>query len=178
MMLSKLQELGLQVTMEEVIANLDRPLEIDETIGRPHIAALLLKKGYVTSIRDAFDRYLGREGAAYVNPPRIHPEEAIDWIHQAHGAAVLAHPGLYGDDPLVLELVRYGLDGIEAFHTDHSPEQESKYEALAKEHELIVTGGSDYHGERGGEVFHGPIGHRTVDIHAVEELKARKRGLQ
>lgn len=175
MLIRRLQELGLQITMEEVIDNLERPLRDNESVGRPHIAALMVKKGYVDSMEQAFERYLGKNGAAYVNPPRIRPEEAIRWIKEAGGAAVLAHPGLYDDDALVRELIDAGLDGLEAYHSDHAPEVEAKYAALAAQYGLIVTAGSDFHGERHGRVFHGPIGARTVDCAVIEQLRKRRK---
>jgi hypothetical protein len=174
MMMERLRELGMNVSMEEVVAELGRPLQDDESVGRPHIAALLVRKGYVGSVQEAFDRYLARGKAAYVNPPRIHPREAIEWIHDAGGTAVLAHPGLYCNDSLVLELIQAGLDGIEAYHSDHSPGDESRYESLARKHHLIVTAGSDFHGERNGHIFHAPIGSRTVSVAVIEALQKRR----
>ncbi|GIP39800.1 PHP-like protein [Paenibacillus sp. J31TS4] len=174
MMIARLNELGLAVTMEEVLAGVSKTRP-DETIGRPHIAQALIAKGYVSSMEEAFERYLGKTGVAYVNPPRIHPSEAIRWIHEAGGTAVLAHPGLYHDDPLVDELIGEGLDGIEAYHSDHTPEDEAKYASLANRHGLLVTAGSDYHGERHGQVFHGPIGNRRIAEDVVEKLLERRR---
>jgi predicted metal-dependent phosphoesterase TrpH len=181
MIIDKLRELGMDVSMEEVIDRLDRTLDIGETIGRPHIATLLLGKGYVASIKEAFDRYLGSHGAAYVNLPRITPQQAITWIREAGGCAVLAHPGLYGNDDLVSHLIASGLDGIEAYHSDHTLEQEKRYVDLAVRHRIIVTGGSDFHGERGGAEYHGPIGNRTVDyssVHMLKQLSARERNFE
>ncbi|GIP32928.1 PHP domain-containing protein [Paenibacillus sp. J2TS4] len=173
-MLEKLRELGLDVSLEEVIANASKDRGKDETIGRPHIAELLVSKGYVQSMEEAFDKYLGTGGAAYVNPPRIGPKEAIDWIHEAGGAAVLAHPGIYRNDELVEEIIRYGLDGIEACHSDHSPAEEEKYRELAARYHLAVTAGSDFHGERHGQVFHGPIGNRKAEWSVLESLQKRR----
>jgi len=171
LMLEKLRSLGVKITIEEVLETRMREHRPDETVGRPHIADVLMKKGYAASLEDAFAKYLGKQGAAYVNPPRISPEEAIQWIHEAGGAAVLAHPGLYKDDPLVETLISSGLDGIEAYHSDHSPEEGEKYRALAERHGLIVTAGSDFHGERNGKVFHAPLGSRKVDVKVIDQLR-------
>jgi predicted metal-dependent phosphoesterase TrpH len=171
MIIDKLKELGMGITMQEVVDRLERPLRVGETVGRPHIASLLLAKGYVGSIKEAFDRFLGSGGAAYVNPPRITPQQAIEWIRESGGCAVLAHPGLYGNDNLVTDLIAHGLDGIEAYHSDHTLEQEKVYVDLAVKHRLIVTGGSDFHGERGGAEYHGPIGNRTVGYASVRQLQ-------
>ncbi|MEK3722080.1 PHP domain-containing protein [Paenibacillus sp. FSL H8-0034] len=177
MMLEKLNELGVPLTMEEVRASLQASKKVDETLGRPHIADAMLRKGHVGSIAEAFDRFLGKDGAAYVNPPRIEPATAIDWILDAGGVPVLAHPGLYGQDQLIGELVESGLAGIEVYHADHTVEQEQHYLSIAKQYQLIVTAGSDFHGERGGVVFHSPIGSKKIAISVVQQLFEAKRKL-
>jgi 3',5'-nucleoside bisphosphate phosphatase len=177
MILQRLAELGISVTMQDVLDSLKTVKKQDETIGRPHIAEALVRKGYVRDMQEAFDRYLASGAAAYVNPPRIDPATGIAWILEAGGVPVLAHPGLYGQDELIGELAAVGLVGVEAFHSDHSPEQERHYEQLAARHGLLVTAGSDYHGSRNGVVFHAPIGARTVDVRVVQQLYER-RGVQ
>jgi 3',5'-nucleoside bisphosphate phosphatase len=174
MLIERLQQLGVNITLAEVLSEVKEVKSEEDTVGRPHIAAVLMKKGYVASISEAFERYLGKEGSAYVNPPRIHPKTAIEWIHEAGGSAVLAHPGLYGDDNLVAELIQAGLDGIEVYHSDHTPEDEARYLRIARENGLIITAGSDFHGERGGEVFHAPIGTRRVETSVLASLKKRE----
>lgn len=178
MMLEKLRGLGVDITMDEVLSQRNREHRSDETVGRPHIAEVLIRKGYAGSLEEAFAKYLGKNGAAYVNPPRIGPEEAIRWIHEAGGAAVLAHPGLYQDDRLVEELIQSGLDGIEADHSDHSPEDAEKYRALAERYGLLATAGSDFHGMRGGQVFHAPLGSRKTDVQVVERLRQVSRTIR
>jgi predicted metal-dependent phosphoesterase TrpH len=175
MMLERLRQLGLDITMEEVLREVEATKSEGDTVGRPHIAAILLKKGYVASISEAFERFLGKDGQAYVNPPRIEPAAAVAWIHEAGGSAVLAHPGIYHDDALVEQIIRGGIDGIEVYHSDHSPADEARYLALAERHGLLFTAGSDFHGERGGEVFHAPIGARRVSTDVLKRLQ-RKRG--
>ena len=101
MIIARLQELGIEITMEEVLKEVANVKRKGDTVGRPHIAAVLLNKGYVSTITEAFDRYLATGAAAYANPPRIEPATAITWIHEAGGRAVLAHPGIYHDDALV-----------------------------------------------------------------------------
>lgn len=172
MMVQKLAELGIPISMEEVLARQSGKGESNGSIGRPHIAEVLVDKGVVSSMDEAFKRYLGKRGAAYVSPPRIHPEEAVRWIHEAGGAAVLAHPGLYGDDELVRQLVKdAGLDGIETDHADHSPEEAAKYGELAAMYGLVTTAGSDYHGYRNGAVFHAPLGSKKAPLSVAERLK-------
>lgn len=170
--IDKLQELGIELTMKEVIEGLGRPLEPDESIGRPHIADALVLKGYALHLRDAFDRYLAQGAAAYVPQPQIHPKEACEWIREAGGVPVLAHPGLYGDDALVREVIEASaFKGIEVYHSDHGVQDEARYLAMAKEYGFIVTAGSDYHGVRQGQVFHGDIGSRQVPIEVLEQLR-------
>lgn len=173
MMIERLNELGMEITMAEVTSRFHVSGRTDDTVGRPHIADVLIAKGYASSLRDAFDRYLGEGGAAYVNPPRIRPETAIQWIHEAGGAAVLAHPGLYKQDDLVAEMAGDGLDGIEADHSDHSPEEVEHYRRMAEQAGLLVTAGSDYHGERNGTVFHGPLGSRRIGMEVVRALETK-----
>ncbi|MCK6075612.1 PHP domain-containing protein [Paenibacillus silvae] len=172
-MIAKLQELGLDITWQEVLDELGRPLEPDESVGRPHMADVLVKKGYAADMRDAFDQYLAEGKPGFVSVPRVAPKDACVWIREAGGAAVIAHPGIYGNDELVRQIIMDAKpDGIEVFHSDHGPEEEQRYLELAREFDLIVTGGSDYHGERQGVVFHGDLGSKTVAMEVVEQLRA------
>ncbi|WP_048602666.1 PHP domain-containing protein [Rubeoparvulum massiliense] len=171
MMIARLQELGISITLEEVVAQKGS----SSNIGRPHMAQLLIEKGIVSSMPQAFKEYLGVGGKAYVTPPRIRPEEAIQMIHAAGGVAVLAHPGLYGKPELIPRLVEAGLDGIEIWHSDHNRSTETEYLQLAEEYGLLTTAGSDFHGERHGEVFHGDIGSKKIDETVVEQIQALAR---
>lgn len=115
------------------------------SIGRAHIARALVKTGAFNTVRDAFEKMLGKGKPAYV--PRYLPEvdEVIEVIHLAGGKAVLAHPGLVGDDELVEELCKK-LDGLEVYYPCHKPSEIQHYFFLAKKYNLPVTGGSDFHG--------------------------------
>ncbi|MCI1692219.1 PHP domain-containing protein [Aneurinibacillus aneurinilyticus] len=168
MMIEKLNELGISITMEEVERS---KKEKAGNIGRPHMAEVLMEKGVVTSMKEAFDKYLGSTGAAYVNPPRISPEEAIDIIQEAGGVAVLAHPGLYKNPEMVRKLIKHGLQGIEVYHPDNDEEDTRLYEALADEYHLVKTAGSDFHGMRGTEIFHADLGAYTVTMETVHHLR-------
>jgi predicted metal-dependent phosphoesterase TrpH len=174
LILGKLAQLNMPLTMEEILAYSEEKKGEDETVGRPHIAAAMVAKGYAGSISEAFDRYLAKGAAAYVNVPRLSPKEAIRWIHEAGGTAVLAHPGLYDAPELLAELVSAGLDGIEAFHSDHTAEQEQAFVKEAERFGLIITAGSDFHGERGGEALHAPIGTRKVNAAVLKLLNRRE----
>ncbi|MCU6708966.1 PHP domain-containing protein [Paenibacillus sp. J5C_2022] len=192
--ISRLNELGVPITMNEVRAAAgaddrnvagnaaggngeDAGKRSARSIGRPHIAEALVAAGAAESVRDAFDRYLASGAAAYVKPVRITPQTAVKWIADAGGASVLAHPGLYRNDELVREVLACGIHGVEAFHSDHGPEEQNKYMAMASERGLIATGGSDFHGERLGSTYHGALGARSVPVSVLEELKA-KAGLR
>jgi hypothetical protein len=175
LILERLGSLGMPLTMDDVRAEAVVVKRKDDTIGRPHIAAALLRRGYVATVQEAFDRYLAKGGAAYVDVPRIAPETAIEWIREAGGAPVLAHPGLYGDDELVERLAKEGgLAGIEAYHADHRPEEERKYVALAGRYGLLVTAGSDFHGYRDGQAFHAPLGSKRIDAAVISQLMKRR----
>lgn len=174
--IAKLQQLGIPITLEEVKRGLSRPLRPDESLGRPHIADALVRKGAAKDMRDAFDRYLAEGKPGYASQPRIAPEEAMEWIREAGGAPVLAHPGLYGDDDLVRAILERGKPaGIEVYHSDHGRDEERRYIAMAEQFGLIATGGSDYHGVRQGVVFHGDLGGRTAPPGTVERLKRAAR---
>ncbi|QYR23688.1 PHP domain-containing protein [Paenibacillus sp. sptzw28] len=175
MIIEKLRSLGIPISLDEVLDEARKQGKDRGTIGRPHMASLLVAKGIVDTMQEAFDRYLAAGAAAYVNPPRLNPFEAVEWIRQAGGTSVIAHPGLYGDDDLVEEIIRSGAEGIEVFHSDHGTDDEVRYERLARQYGLIVTGGSDYHGERQGVVFHGTIGSRTVDAGVLKQLNPASR---
>jgi Predicted metal-dependent phosphoesterases (PHP family) len=171
--IGKLNEQGIRITLSEVWHTVKKKPGEELTIGRPHIAEVLVRKGVVGSIPEAFDRYLGEGGSAYVSPERISPQEAARWIHEAGGSAVIAHPGLYGDDELVERIIGCGVDGIEAFHSDHSPEEEIRYAVMAERAGLVATAGSDYHGERMKDMRHQQIGERTAHVSLLQRLNRR-----
>ncbi|GGG13039.1 PHP domain-containing protein [Paenibacillus abyssi] len=168
--IGKLSQLGITITLEEVYAAAGKTGSDDETVGRPHIAAVLVDKGIALSVSEAFDTLLGSGKPGFVSVPRITPFEAVDWIREAGGTSIIAHPGLYGEDELVEELIRYGIGGVEVYHSDHSKQEEERYLKLARRYQVIETGGSDYHGERGGVVYHGGIGSRSVHAGVLMQL--------
>ena len=146
LIIERLRSAGLEVTYEEV-----RALAGTESVGRPHIAQVLMQKKYVSSAKEAFDRYLAEGKAAYVARELPAPAEAIKWIREAKGVAVLAHPTWIKDDGdglrgCVTALKEAGLDGVEAHYSTHSKSQTSRYLELAQRLNLLVTGGSDFHG--------------------------------
>ncbi|KPL11965.1 hypothetical protein AMJ85_02440 [candidate division BRC1 bacterium SM23_51] len=143
----KLQMLGIRIDLEDVEA-----LAGEQVIGRPHIAQVLVQKGVVGSFEEAFARYLGRGQPGYCERFRLEPEAAIALIAEAGGLAVLAHPSymnITSPDALAATLDRLkqaGLAGIEAYYTDHTEEQTRLYLEMAEQFDLLVTGGTDFHG--------------------------------
>jgi predicted metal-dependent phosphoesterase TrpH len=147
--IARLNQLGIPLTMREVMEEAGE----NGQPGRPHIAGLLVKKGVVTDMDDAFGRYLGHGRPAYVDKFRIESAQAIQLINAAGGIPVLAHPCLLElehDDQLeeiLREMVSLGLKGLEVYFSDHSIEQTRRYASLAARHDLLMTGGTDFHGD-------------------------------
>lgn len=171
--LEKLNALGIPVTAEE----LQLVSEQGQT-GRPHIARILVQRGVVKTMSQAFEQFLRKGTAAYVSRFAYSAAEAVALIHQAGGLAVLAHPAQNDPElirlPTVLaDLVPAGLDGIELYYPTHSHKVKKKLRALAGEYDLILTGGSDYHGEvRPGTTLAGG-GNIFVPPELVEKMKDR-----
>ena len=136
-----LNSLGLDINIETVLT-----IAHGAPLGRPHIAAALLSEELVDTYNEAFDRYIGAHGPAYVPKYEISPREAIELIRSSGGIPVLAHPGVIDRDDSIEEMVDYGLMGIECIHPLHTQSMRRRYERLAGKYSLICTGGSDWHG--------------------------------
>ena len=145
--MTRLAHQGLPIDMEEVHQAVG-----NGQLGRPHIARVMVEKGYVKTIDDAFDHYLGHGKPAYVEKFRISCRKAIETVLVAGGVPVLAHPYLLnlpdGDrlDELIRTLCDMGLQGIEVYYPEHPDESVAFYEHLARKHHLLMTGGTDFHG--------------------------------
>ncbi len=144
--LRKLQELGFALSMEEV-----QKMATGNVMGRAHFARAMVKRGYVESTKEAFQKYLGNGRPAYSANQMLTPQECIRLIHQSGGLAFLAHCHFLkkeGKDftDLVDELVSFGLDGLEGFYTEYTPEKQEEYLKVCKDRHLLISGGSDYHG--------------------------------
>lgn len=147
LIIARLNELGVDIALEEVEA-----LAGGEVVARPHMARVMMAKGAVASVQEAFDRYLAKGAPAYVDRYRLDPEQAVELLKGAGGSVVLAHPSQLklepaGIDELVARLKPHGLEGMEAYTPYTSDEQLPHYLAIAEKHGLAVTGGSDFHGE-------------------------------
>ena len=175
--IAKLNALGIKITLKEV-----EKLSGQGQMGRPHIARALMEAGYVRSIQEAFDLYLRYDGQAYVPKFRFPPAEAIAMIREVQGVPVLAHPFTLNLESAAAlqntleELMALGLAGVEAIYSEHTPEQEALYLRLAGELGLLVTGGSDFHGDNKPEVSLGHMpGQEKLTYERVEALKAWRR---
>ena len=140
--LERLHDLGITLTVNHI-----QEFAQGESIGRPHIAQALIKYGYAKNNREAFTRYLAQGAPAYVPRFKLTPEEGIQLIRQAEGVAVLAHPGVHRLESGVPAWVKVGLQGIEVRHSEHGVTEEQRCRAVAEQYGLVMTGGSDFHGE-------------------------------
>lgn len=137
-----LNYLGLDIQFETVLR-----IAHGAPVGRPHIAEALLSEELINTYSEAFVRYIGNQGPAYVPKYNVSPGEAINLLLETGGIPVLAHPGVLNRDEFIFEMMDYGLVGLEAIHPLHTPEKQIYYEKIAKKYGLIVTGGSDWHGK-------------------------------
>ncbi len=139
------QEHGMKISFEDV-----ERFAKGNTLGRPHVALALIEKGYASDLQDAFTRYLNEEGSCYVQRRKLNPGQAIEMIRKTGGLPVLAHPKFVRTDDieaLVTELKEMGLGGIEAYYPAHSDADVERYVGIARRNGLLVTAGSDYHGD-------------------------------
>jgi len=170
-----------QNRIHEMVARLNQhniPLQADAVFaiancrspGRPHVGRALVMGGFCANLDEAFERFLKKNRPAWVPKFKISALDAIGLIHQAGGLAVMAHPGLNRTDRIIPELVSAGLDGLECFHTKHTPSTSERYVRLAKEFNLAITGGSDCHGLSKGKPL---IGSVKLPYEYVEKLKSK-----
>jgi predicted metal-dependent phosphoesterase TrpH len=170
----RLNELGVSITMEEVEAEAGGTV-----VGRPHIAAVLQRKGYVSSIKQAFDKYLAQGAPAYFDKERLTSKQAIGLVLESGGVPVLAHPVQLRTENdaqlerMVKDLKDLGLVGLEVIHSDHDAALVEKYTKLADRFGLIKTGGSDFHGTNKKGIALGTANGRKVPREFYEALAAR-----
>jgi len=141
------------------------------SVGRPHVAQALVEQGYFPDIGTVFDILLGRDKPGYVPHYKLTPADTVALIKSAGGLAVLAHPGLVGDDAVVRAMLSLGMDGIEVYHPSHDKATTAKYLAMAAEYGLAVTGGSDFHGIPGR--YPETLGEFTVPADLARRLLVR-----
>lgn len=176
LILRRLEQLEINIDAEELIREAN-----GGNVGRPHVAALLVRRGHAASTRDSFDRYLGGGGAAYVENNPFGPERVIELVRSAGGVVSLAHPlQLRRADftqlaSLVAELADQGLEALETIHGSHSAETVYRLTRLADRHGLLPTGGSDFHGGNKPWIRLGEAGGRVVPESFYRHLLARLR---
>ena len=164
LIIEKLKSLGIKVDAEEVFK-----LAVNKgSVGRLHVAKAMLNSGVIKNFKEAFDKYIGFSKPCYVPYTKLLPREVVEFILKAGGVPVIAHPNLIGNDEYINEFMEYGLRGLEVYHTDHKPHVSKRYEALAKEKGLIMTGGSDCHGMGKGRILLGSV---RVPYDIVEKLR-------
>jgi 3',5'-nucleoside bisphosphate phosphatase len=172
-MVEKLQELGYPITFERV-----REIAAGKNIVRPHIAQALVEGGVIEREEDAYtDRFIGDGGRAYVEKHALDPIDALAVIKKAGGVCVIAHPAMWRGqnsvpDVLIERMAEAGMDGIEVDHPDQAPDQREHYRGMAKRLGVVVTGSTDYHGERTPDVLPGD---ETTSRDQFEALKERRR---
>lgn len=167
MMINRLRNHGLQIPDECL------PDGINSTaaVGRPHVAAALVRADIVETEEEAFGKYLGRDGVAYVEKPAFPADDAIEGVHRAGGIVVLAHPGHWLSSRQIRMLADEGLDGIESIHPSHERWLQRYYGCVARGYELVETGGSDYHGRSPVEEQHlGAVGMSQAQWERFEEV--------
>ena len=169
-MVEKLNAAGIDVKAEDVFKLAGRG-----TVGRLHLAQAMLKTGKVKSFKEAFNKYIGFAKPCYAYHAKFSALEAMELLLKVGGVPVLAHPGIMNKDEYIPELVGLGLRGIEVYHTDHNAGTVRRYEELAKQYGLLMTGGSDCHGMGKGKPL---IGTTRVPYELVEKLKAESEKIR
>jgi predicted metal-dependent phosphoesterase TrpH len=171
----RLRELGMPLNPDAIVPPPDD--EVGTAVGRPAIADALIAAGHVTTRSEAFERWLGRGRPAFVPRVGAPPAEVIVQIHGAGGIASLAHPGLVGQDAWIPGFVADGLDSIEAYHSKHDRVMTTHYLSLAERFGLVVSGGSDYHGDDGhGAQYLGTIALPPAAFDRLRATHARVTG--
>ena len=165
----KLQGLGINLPADSVFKIAGKG-----TVGRLHVARAMVKEGFVENTYEAFNKYINDRGAAYVCGFRLGPQEAINLIKQAKGIPVLAHPNTLKNDALIPEFAKMGLMGLEVYYSEYSQGTINFYLAMAKQLDLLVSGGSDCHGDAKPEV---KIGMIKIPYELVEKIKEAKNKL-
>jgi 3',5'-nucleoside bisphosphate phosphatase len=164
-MVKNLNRQGIDLRFETVLN-----IAGEAAIGRPHIAAAMLKEELVYSYKEAFDRYIGYSSPAYVEKLTMSPKEVFDLILSAHGIPVLAHPGVTRVDERIPEYIRDGLMGIEVYHSEHSSTIEHFYKRICKKHGLLMTGGSDFHSVDQGK---SELGSLRIPVQFIERMRQK-----
>lgn len=164
--IGKLNKMNIPITIDSVLEHVD-----GESVGRPHIANVLVEKGHAESYHEAFNKYIGNGRPAYEQKWNFSPEDTIRLIAQAGGLSFLAHPGYPINENLINRLIKAGIDGIEVVHPSHGPDLIYYYRGIVNEYCLLESGGSDFHGgERDDDEAFGQF---TIPINTVDMMRRR-----
>jgi len=163
LMLEKLKNLGVDISLDLV-----KEIAGQSAIGRPHIADAMVRMKVIRGFDEAFERYIGLNGPAYIPKANLTPREAIELIHKANGLAILAHPSIADAAKHIEEFIGYGLDGIEVYHPYHTDNQRKRFSKLVSSRTILGSGGSDYHGRDGR---YGMIGSMPVPPEYLTAMK-------
>ncbi len=170
----RLNELGFDISLEEV-----RALAPNNFVGRAHFARVLMDKGYTESVKEGFDKYMSVGKYAYCEKQRLTARDAVELIAKCGGISFLAHPHLtkLPDDELrafLVELKEYGLCGIEGYYTDYTPEMQTKYQSMAEELGLMISGGTDFHAAMKPHISIGTgLGNMKIPYSILEKMKEK-----
>ncbi len=168
-MVKKLKVMGVNIDAEKIFA-----LSGGGSVGRLHVARVMVSEGIISSIWEAFAKYIGNNGPAYVLGFKFHPSDAVKLIRSAGGIPVLAHPYVLRRDDLIPKLIKFGIQGLEVYYPEHTGTMRSKYLRICRENNLLATGGSDYHGKAKPEV---KLGALKIPYDLVDDLRhARNKG--
>ena len=168
-MVERLKRAGVAVELSDVEAEAK-----DGALGRPHVARALIRRGVALDFNDAFHRFLGRGKPGYVPKPLPDLQTVTLLIHDVGGVAVAAHLGEHGTEPQLRQFQAAGLDGVEIRHPRHSPAAEARLSRLAEKLGLVVSGGSDWHGDGDEGASHAPLGGMDVPLEWLENLERRR----
>lgn len=167
-MLMLLSQHGMPIEEEELLQSLAHK---KTTIGRPHIAQMMIKKGFVESLNEAFKKYLGDGCPCYVQGERFSPQETISTIHQAGGVAIIAHPHLIKEVGILKQLLEMNFDGMECYYSKFLPKEQKRWLKIAEKRSWLVTGGSDFHGSIKPNI---PLGCSWINEEYFNQLVERK----
>jgi predicted metal-dependent phosphoesterase TrpH len=165
-MINKINELGMKLSLEDVIE-----FSGEEYIGRPHIARAMVKKGYISNVSEGFTKFLDRGKPAYADRYKISISETISLIKNVGGISILAHPGLLKNKEIIRHCISMGINGLECIHSKHDEEDTKYLIQIAERNNLIITGGSDFHGDsKDGSSL---LGNYFVNINDTPQFKER-----
>lgn len=173
----RLNELGFDITLEEV-----RALAPNNFVGRAHFARVLMDKGYTQSVKEGFDKYMSAGQYAYCEKQRLTAKDAVTLIKKCGGLSFVAHPHLIkiSDEELeefLKELKGYGLDGIEGYYTDYTPDMQEKFQAMAKKLGLMISGGTDFHAQMKPHISIGTgLGNMKIPYEVLKKIKEKRFG--